>query len=171
MPLRLLAVLFLAALAACEREAAAPPPPPVAEAPPAPERQAPALPPRQLACLAKAAYFEARGEGESGMKAVMHVVMNRASHPSYPETPCDVVEQRRAASCQFHWYCDGKPDEPANAEVYARALALAEAVAAGEEEDLTGGAVMFHNASVQPYWAMQAQHTATVGQHLFYKLD
>lgn len=125
----------------------------------------------QLTCLAKAAYFEARGEGERGMAAVAHVVLNRAEHEAYPETPCGVVEQRRGDRCQFSWACDGKPDEPTDAQAFLAARRVADEVARSGAADPTGGATMFHAARVTPYWAAEAEHTATVGRHLFYRLD
>lgn len=159
----LIPFLCLAALAACGRGDAG------TAAPEAPEP--PRLPAAQATCLAKAAYFEARGEGRSGMAAVAHVVMNRAAHDAYPETPCGVVEQRRGTSCQFSWACDGLSDEPGDPDLYLTARRVADAVAHGDAPDPTGGATMFHAARVTPYWTAEAEHTATIGRHLFYRLD
>lgn len=40
---------------------------------------------RDLECLTQAVYYEARGEGRDGMKAVAQVVINRARHPAFPD--------------------------------------------------------------------------------------
>src|SRR5690606_7807258 len=48
---------------------------------------------RDLECLTQAAYYEARGEGRDGMKAVAQVVLNRVRHSAYPNTVCGVVYQ------------------------------------------------------------------------------
>jgi spore germination cell wall hydrolase CwlJ-like protein len=44
---------------------------------------------RDLDCLTQAVYYEARGEGRDGMKAVAQVVLNRARHPAFPKTVCN----------------------------------------------------------------------------------
>lgn len=50
-------------------------------------------------CLACNCYYEARGEGTSGMEAVTKVVMTRTQIDQYPSTPCQVVYQ----NAQFSW--------------------------------------------------------------------
>ncbi|WP_051882395.1 cell wall hydrolase [Parvularcula oceani] len=142
-----------------------------AEAPAATQPLVPALPREEIACLARAAYHEARGEGKDGMAAVVHVVLNRADSLAYPDTPCAVVEQGNGRSCQFSWFCDGKSDEPRNLIAYERALRVARAAATGELADPTDGATMFHGPQVTPYWTASAELTATVGSHRFYRLD
>src|SRR5262249_13224301 len=44
-------------------------------------------------CLAKAVYFEARGESLEGQLAVAQVIMNRAASGIYPPSICGVVTQ------------------------------------------------------------------------------
>src|SRR4051794_40469525 len=44
-------------------------------------------------CLAKAVYFESRGEKLEGQLAVAEVVLNRVASPEYPDTICGVVTQ------------------------------------------------------------------------------
>ncbi len=41
--------------------------------------------------LALCAWKEARGEGQEGMQAVMHVIFNRAGHPGFASTIHDVI--------------------------------------------------------------------------------
>ncbi|MEM1384801.1 MAG: cell wall hydrolase [Pseudomonadota bacterium] len=125
-----------------------------------------------IACLAQAAYFEARGEGEAGMRAVVHVVLNRTKSRYYPATECAVIRQGGpTAPCQFSWYCDGRSDVPRNKKSYAKAVAIAEAARAGNSADPTGGADMFHSRAVDPYWAQVAVQTAVIGRHIFYQLN
>lgn len=42
-------------------------------------------------CLAKAMYFEARGTGERGMRAVGEVLLNRAASHRFPNSVCGVL--------------------------------------------------------------------------------
>ena len=129
----------------------------------------------EVACLARTAYHEARGEGRQGMAAVAHVVLNRAEAPAFPDDVCAVAMQgaegRSNGGCQFSWACDGEPDEPKNLVAYGRALDVARSAVSGKLEDPTGGAVMFHAARVTPYWTREAEQTARIGSHLFYRLD
>ncbi len=55
-------------------------------------------------CVAKAVYFEARGESYAGQAAVVQVVMNRAAHRAYPDKPCDVVKYRRNGVWHFSFW-------------------------------------------------------------------
>src|SRR5262245_36110497 len=61
-------------------------------------------------CLAEVIYYEARGEGDLGEKAVAEVVMARLKSRYYPKSICGVVHQgadRPGRSCQFSFACDG----------------------------------------------------------------
>lgn len=123
----------------------------------------------EIECLAKAVYFEARGEPEAGRAAVAEVVLNRVEHPDYPDSVCGVVEDRRYGGCQFSWICDGRSDAPRNTSLYAHLKTLAERVAAGRTPAVTDGATHFHAAAVRPSWAERMRRTASIGAHHFYR--
>ncbi|MDF2233838.1 cell wall hydrolase [Albimonas sp. CAU 1670] len=140
---------------------------PVAPAPGAPD--SPLEDP--LTCLARTVYFESRGRAEREQTAVAWVVLNRAEASGYPDDVCEVVKQGGSARpCQFSWFCDGRPDEARHAREYAQSLNVAQKVLAGEVEDPTNGANMFHNLTVRPYWTAKAKLMAQIGAHLFWKL-
>jgi N-acetylmuramoyl-L-alanine amidase len=46
--------------------------------------------------LALVTWKEARGEGNEGMQAVMHVIFNRVGAPGFPKTLHDVIYQKNA---------------------------------------------------------------------------
>ena len=60
-------------------------------------------------CLAKAIYYEARGEPDLAKKAVAKIVLNRKDHKKFPKTICKVVNQtdthKGKKVCQFSWVC------------------------------------------------------------------
>ena len=60
-------------------------------------------------CLAKAIYYEAKGEPESGKRAVAKVVLNRKKHEKFPKSICGVINQINYDDgkklCQFSWVC------------------------------------------------------------------
>lgn len=177
-------VLALALLAACTAEV-----PPTANQPPEPAQTptkttipaiATAAPEpdgtlpmeSDLVCLARTIYFEVRGRSRRELDAVAHVVLNRVRHPQFPDTVCGVVrEGGQTPPCQFSWWCDGRSDEARNRREYARAVKVAREALAGETEDPTRGANMFHNRSVRPRWARSAAPRGRIGPHVFYYLE
>lgn len=90
---------------------------------------------------------EAMGEGPEGMRAVAHVIANRASDPRWPDSPADVALQ----PMQFSAWNSGAggndlvrkygPDTPE----YQLAAALTDDVFAGFSPDLTEGATHYYS--------------------------
>ena len=69
----------------------------------------------QSECLAEALYYEARGEGTEGEKAVAEVVLQRMRDRNYPHTICGVIYegvQPHNRACQFSFACDGALRRP-----------------------------------------------------------
>ena len=127
---------------------------------------------RERMCLAKALYFEARGEGMKGQLAVAQVILNRVRDPRFPNTICGVVYQgaERRHACQFSFACDGKPDYPANARQWATARRLAARVLRGKAR-LKGmeGVAFYHADYVRPQWASMMRPVLRIGRHIFYR--
>lgn len=124
---------------------------------------------RQFECLAKALYFEARGETPKGQFAVAEVILNRVDRPSYPDTVCEVVEQSGGGGCQFSFVCDGRADRIRNQDAYEQVAKVARLMLDGAPRALTNGATHFHTAEVNPRWARIFPRTATIGSHIFYR--
>lgn len=125
----------------------------------------------QWQCLAKALYFEARGETIRGQFAVAEVILNRVDSPDYPNSICKVVNQGTGQlhRCQFSFTCDGHAETIAEPQAYARAGKIAHLMTQGAERPLTKGATHYHTKSVNPRWARVFPRTATIGYHHFYK--
>ncbi len=125
----------------------------------------------ELHCLALNIYHEARGEPESGKRAVGHVVMNRVTDRRFPTSVCQVVRQggeRRRNRCQFSWWCDGRSDRPRNASAWRDSLSVAQMINLGKTQDPTGGALWYHADSVRPKWANIFKSQGKIGRHIFY---
>lgn len=123
-----------------------------------------------LTCLAIALYWEAKGEDDVGMRAVGDVVLNRVEHSAYPDDVCGVVRDgTEAPPCQFSFWCDGRADQPIEAEAFARARKIAARLLNGRRQDTTDGALYFHNGAVAPAWAHEATPTVKIGNHVFYR--
>ena len=119
-------------------------------------------------CLAKAIYWEARGEGEVGMLAVSSVILNRVKDERFPDTVCEVVyEGGEAPPCQFSWWCDGKSDYPTDRAQWGEILELAYTYLATRPKDTTEGALFYHATSIQAPWRREL--TAQIGNHIFYR--
>lgn len=132
----------------------------------------------QRDCLALAMYWEAKAEGEQGMAAVGHVVLNRVAHEAFPSSTCAVVKQGgETPPCQFSWWCDGKSDQPRELENWATARRVAAALSRDRKRrrgkhsrDPTKGALFFHATGMKVPWRIPRTRTVTLGGHVFYKL-
>jgi spore germination cell wall hydrolase CwlJ-like protein len=125
---------------------------------------------RDLDCLTQAVYYEARGEGVSGMQAVAQVVLNRVRHPAFPKTVCGVVYQGAAArGCQFSFACDGRAPRNGETVAWRRARDVAAKALAGHVMAEVGNATHFHALAVNPGWGAGLMRVAQVGSHVFYR--
>ena len=126
---------------------------------------------RDLECLTQAAYYEARGEGRDGMKAVTQVVLNRVRHRAFPNSVCSVVFQGagRRTGCQFSFTCDGSMRGRVNRAAWNRARDIASAALSGAVYARVGNATHFHTTGVSPRWRNALVRVSQVGDHLFYR--
>lgn len=122
--------------------------------------------------MARTAWGEARGEGPEGMRAVCHVIMNRANKGGWWGSSVVQVAQK---PWQFSAWNENDPNRAKlqavndNDPEFRQALEIAEAVYNGELEDSTDGATHYHANWMRPAWADDALISAQIGQHTFYK--
>lgn len=126
---------------------------------------------RDLDCLTQAAYYEARGEGRDGMRAVTQVVLNRVRHSAFPNSVCGVVFQGagRRTGCQFSFTCDGSMRGRVNRAAWNRAREVASSALSGAVYAGVGNATHFHTTGVSPGWRNSLIRVGQVGDHLFYR--
>ena len=122
-------------------------------------------------CLTQAVYYEARGEGEDGMRAVAQVILNRVRHPAYPKTICGVVYQGayQRTSCQFSFVCNGAMGAPVESWAWRRAKKVADAALSGYVMTSVGTSTSFHTTGVKPGWGGTMERVAQIGSHIFYQ--
>lgn len=130
----------------------------------------------QSECLAEALYYEARGEGTEGEKAVAEVVLQRTRDANYPHTICGVVYegvQPNRKDCQFSFACDGALRKPKERGTWEHVRVLAEKIVTGAVKlaGETGHAIAYHSVDVDPVWAGEMIETAQIGNHIFYRRD
>lgn len=118
-------------------------------------------------CMVTALYFEARGETAVEIQAVANVILNRTAHRKFPDSVCEVIKQRSKRTCQFSWNCDRKPNIlPEVIDPKIKEIAFS-AVVSKSLDDVTGGALFFHNKTVGGWPGLN--RTKQIGNHYFYK--
>ena len=101
---------------------------------------------KQINCVAQAVYFEARGEPKTVQRMVADVVINRTENPKFPDTPCEVVQERHGNVCQFSWNC--QHHAITDVKAWDESKLVAEA-AIDRKDDHTHGATYFRTHKVR----------------------
>lgn len=122
-------------------------------------------------CLARAIYYEARGEEMAGQIAVAQVVLNRARSKKWPDTICGVINQgvARGEKCQFSYACFTHLTPP-NGPMWEQAQQVADQALSGQAwlRELVE-ATYYHTVTVAPVWRTNLTAIATIGTHVFYR--
>jgi len=123
-------------------------------------------------CLSEVLYYEARGEGAGGQKAIAEVVFHRMNHGDYGHSICAVVyEGANRSGCQFSFTCNGDMKRAKQPGAWRESEKLAAQILTGQValKNATGGALNFHAVSVSPDWADTMDRTTQIGNHIFYR--
>jgi spore germination cell wall hydrolase CwlJ-like protein len=115
-------------------------------------------------CLARAVYYESKGEPLHGQLTVAEVILNRSTSGRFPSTICGVVRQRG----QFSFVRGGSiPTPPQGSRDWRIAVAIARIAVADLADGGAPRALFFHARRVNPGWRLT--RVATVGNHVFYR--
>lgn len=115
-------------------------------------------------CLARAVYWESKGEPLHGQLTVAEVVINRSRSGRFASTICGVVRQ----PSQFSFVRRGHiPAPPSASRDWRTAVAIAEIAMQELAEGAAPRALFFHARRVNPGW--RRTRVATVGNHVFYR--
>ncbi len=112
-------------------------------------------------CLARAVYFEARGEPLEGQLAVAQVILNRVASGRFADTVCAVVNQRG----QFSF---DRSRTPADGRDWRIAKAIAAIAATAGWDAVAPRATAFHAVRVAASWTAMRK-VGTIGNHIFYR--
>src|SRR5262249_41100803 len=125
--------------------------------------------------LAATTWAEARSEGEVGMRAVAHVIVNRIGKRFGGDLSTVVLAPKQFSSWNLH-----DPNRPlaqnperfatsgANLETWNTAQEVARQVLSGQSKDPTNGALFYHTAATHPWWSRYGVGKAQIGAHVFY---
>ena len=122
-----------------------------------------------VVCLADNIYFEARGQGVQGWKAVANVVRNRVNNKKYPNDVCDVIYQRK----QFSWTLYSRTDTSyRDNALYQKIVTFSRQFLYNKGADNTRGALFYHSKKVakSAIGVSALRKTATIRDHIFYRL-
>lgn len=132
--------------------------------------------PEDVHLLAATMWGEARSEGEQGMRAVGHVIVNRVGDRFGGD-----LETVIRAPKQFSAWNLGDPNRPlvmhperyatggVNLVTWQLAQSVAYEVLSGRSVDPTNGALFYHTRAIQPYWSRYGQGRTIIGAHVFYR--
>ncbi len=98
-------------------------------------------------CLSEVLYYEARGEGDQGEKAVAEVVFHRMNTGNYGHSICAVVyEGSGHPGCQFSFTCNGDLHRRKEVSAWDQAEQLAAQILTGQawRKNATEGATNYH---------------------------
>jgi hypothetical protein len=118
--------------------------------------------------MAEALYFEARGEGWVGMKAVANVINNRVKSSKFKNSVVDVVER----PYQFSYIKELDKRVVRDKLSHRAALIISQRVLTGEIEDNTIGSTHYvapNKLKRVPKWVREFQQTVVINNHTFYR--
>lgn len=118
----------------------------------------------QTDCLARAVYWESKGEPLAGQLTVAEVIINRSESGRFASTICGVVRQRG----QFSFVHGGHiPAAPQSSRDWRTAVAIAEIARHDLADGAAPRALFFHARRAHPGWRLT--RVAAVGNHIFYR--
>lgn len=131
---------------------------------------------KQYTCIKEALHYEARGEHQAGMQAVLSVIHNRTKHKEFPKTYCDVIKQ----PMQFS-YRNGFSSKETRLNAFKPANTRSEQQASTIASDLAYRAAMgrfkpsmqpqvlyYCSTKITPTWSKKMKTYATIGNHRFF---
>lgn len=112
-------------------------------------------------CMERAMYFESHQSSREGLIAVGTVVMNRVNSDRYPNTVCEVVQQRNQ-------FAPGIMTRKMNARSMPLVSEAARSVLRGERHPMVQNAMFFHAANYRAGYS-NMHYVLTAGGNAFYE--
>jgi spore germination cell wall hydrolase CwlJ-like protein len=130
----------------------------------------------EVRLLAATAWGEARSEGEDGMRAVAHVMVNRIGERFGEDLATVILSPKQFSVWNRgdpnrrlvqNFVANPDPDVTGDAQ-WETAERVAREVLSGQSVDPTGGALFYHTRAIRPRWSRQGVGRQEIGAHVFY---
>lgn len=126
----------------------------------------------EIQCAREALWYEARGETEAGIKAVMQVILNRKRNKAFPNSICAVVHQPKQFSYRSHIKpgvaLKPQPKNSHDTEVLLRIQSIAHAaVHSRMQPNLPREALYYTRVEIKRSWMRNMKVVAVEGEHKF----
>ncbi|WP_029606320.1 cell wall hydrolase [Kozakia baliensis] len=127
-----------------------------------------------VSTAARTAWGEARGEGVTGMQAVLNVIGNRAAHPGWWGHNISAV-----CTMPYQFSCWNEDDPNLRKlltvtdedPLYRSAQSMATRLVAGTLPDITRGSDSYYATNTpKPRWASGRAPQVVIGHHAFYRV-
>ena len=116
--------------------------------------------------MAKALYYEGRGESKNNMTLIGLVILNRTKNPKYPNTVCGVVKERGA----FQYYPYLKYSKPKEHSRYLLAQSVAKDLLSGKHNGKMASSVLwFKQCSYRSEFFTKLKLYGKQGSHCFFE--
>lgn len=129
----------------------------------------------EVRLLAATVWGEARSEGEDGMRAVAHVMVNRVGSRFGEDLATVILSpkqfsvwNRNDPNRRIVQTLARDPSGVATDPQWAVAERVSREVLSGQSVDPTSGALFYHTRAVRPRWARIGEGRQVIGQHVFY---
>lgn len=141
--------------------------------------QEPSVNEEEMLALALTMWGEARNQGTEGMRAVGHVIKNRAES-NHPKMFGSGIEGVALAPKQFSAWNKGDPNRDKMLNIgdlkpgmpgydqWLEAQNIAKKILQGRDADPTDGSLYYHTTAVNPAWAKNIDPVKKIGDHVFY---
>ena len=128
-----------------------------------------------LRYMTEAIYFESRGEPELCQMYVAKTIKTRMNNKHWGTTVKDVVHQvSKKGTCQFSYYCDGKPETmDESSKAYKIAYTIASSALFNEDlpDSLFRADHFINHKLSNKDWNTDMEKIVDCGDHSFYRSD
>ena len=113
----------------------------------------------------------ARNQGDEGMIAVGHVILNRVKAKSWYG---DSVKGVCLKAWQFSCWNDNDPNKEKilaldySDDAFCKAVTISYYLLKNKIDDPTNGSTHYHTTTISPKWVEDKQPTVVLGDHMFY---
>lgn len=120
-------------------------------------------------CIIEALWYEARGEHEIGIRAVMSVIQNRVKHKNFPKTYCGVIHAPYQFSYRNAYEVGEDVPYPALLLIDSSIQKIADEVMQNKFSSIFDENTLYYTTTkVKPKWTKSMRKVTVIDRHIFY---